>query len=60
MKIKTHGILELCIEQGIEAAISNHTPCPKNSLDLSVAIEKEIWLLLDKMMDFEDELPSRW
>jgi len=58
MKIKTHGILELCIEQGIDAALANLSPCPKDSLDLSIAIEKEIWLLLDKMLDFNDEFSN--
>jgi hypothetical protein len=58
MKIKTHGILELCIEQGIETALGSFSPCPNNSLGLSIAIEKEIWLLLDKMLDFDDEFPN--
>jgi hypothetical protein len=58
MKIKTHGILEVCIDRGIEIALGNHCPCPENLIELQESIEREIWLLLDQLLDFDDEFPN--
>jgi hypothetical protein len=58
MKVKTHGILEVCIERGIEIALSEFSPCPQNVAALKTSIEREIWLLLDQLLDFDDEFPN--
>ena len=50
MKLHTHRLLELCIDEGIKDALSNR----KDYEDVADKISNYIWLQLDYYFDFED------
>lgn len=59
MQTKTYNILDDCIERGIQIALAEHSPCLENSEQLSVKIEREIWILLDKFFNWDDEFNDK-